>query len=154
MATVTLTTGQNQDKLPGGLGAQYCRPKITVDMSTNNLAAGALLKVLLIPKGTIFLGAHAQVRTIDSVSAGTVDVGLYAISNDGAIDADGLINELALGTATDTHAVPASTAQIVTVDAFVGLVQGAGAGGTYNDAVVDLFFDCIQPPILRDTYND
>jgi hypothetical protein len=119
----------------------YIKGKL--DMSVKNLAAGVPVKIADIPAHHHILSVSMHVTTADSVAAGTADVGLYKQSDDTAIDADGLVNELAIGVdETKVDQAPAHTdGAHPQVDAYIALAQGAGGAGALNDnAVVEFCF--------------
>lgn len=134
--------------LNAGIGGGLCEVEKIVDLSLYPSTNGDFRYIVPLPAGTQLGTWYAKVLTADSVSAGTLDVGLYAASNDSVIDVDAFANELAVGsTGIKAAGLPAgyATQMGVTVDAYIGLTHGAGSTSELNDAKI-LFKFYLYPP--------
>ena len=76
----------------GGPGRLQCVKKV-VDFNKTPLAASDKAKLFNVPAGVMIDHLKANRITAEGAAA-TVDVGLYAASNDAAVDADGLLDGL------------------------------------------------------------
>jgi hypothetical protein len=141
MPTITdLTTGANIASMSGLEGAHFFTIEKNVDLVANPVQADAanILRIANLPAGVLPLGIKVDVTTADSVGAATLDIGLYKDSDDSAIDVDCLANEVAIGAvALAKNAAPAA-ASGNTVDAWVGIIAGAGSALALNDAVFEV----------------
>lgn len=139
MAVTNIAVGGTTGGAPAQTFAQFGVLMAKVDLSVNNLAAGNVLRVLNIPLGLMPMALGVKVTTADSVAAATADIGLYKVYDDSAVDADGLINELAIGVVDTASYTGPAVNNPITEAMYVGIAQGAGGGGALNDdAVIEI----------------
>lgn len=137
-AVVDISVGDGNAYVPMPGVFKIC---YTLDCSVNNLVTGNVLKLINLPAHSLLLGAFAHVTTADSVAAVTFDVGTYKQSDDSAIDADCLFNELAAGVDETKVCQLALANPGVLYNYYIGVCQGnAGGSSTFNDAVIEFTF--------------
>ena len=128
--------------LPANEMGKLCVIEKEIDFAEYNLESGQFLAALQVPKEDLLIGCAVKVIAPESAAA-TADIGLYAASNNSAIDADGIFAGLSLATAgkfwsgpvlaqseTTPFAVSIMPAlwggYIPSVDAYIGIAYKSG----------------------------
>lgn len=129
MATVDLSEG-GATVLPVGT-ARLSELTFKLDLSADgySLADGNVLRLIDLPPGVVPLAVSAEVVTADDVTAGTVDLGIYKQSDDSEVDADCLLDELAIGATGAVYGTPAAGVNL-TAASYIGLARGDGGSTT------------------------
>lgn len=129
MAVVDLSFG-GATALPVGT-ARLSQFEYKLDLSAEgqSLADGNVLRLIDLPVGCVPLAASAEVVTADDVTGATVDLGIYAASNNAEIDKDCLLGELAIDATGAVYQTPAAGVNL-TAASYIGLSRGDGGSTT------------------------
>ncbi len=115
---------------PAISNARVAGDETILDLADNNLTSTVtLIKLnMVIPANTALQVVQAQVIVPDSATGATIDVGIYKVSDDSAVDDDGVFNELDITSAGTTIAAPAGGVRYFTEPCYVGVKRGSGGG--------------------------
>jgi hypothetical protein len=115
--------------VPAVNGPSTYRNAGSVDFAVNNLADGDVIRLINVPTNHKPRQIRAAVSRADSVAGATVDLGLYKVSDNSAVDADGLVNELPVDATGEVQQAPAAS-NAITEPMFIGVAKGAAGGAT------------------------
>ena len=144
MAVVDISVGTNLSGVAAsaavaGHGGELSVLRMTVDFAAHPLVAANQLKLWSLPAGKLPVKTKAKITGASLVAGATIDIGTYASSNDAAIDADCLANEVVITSLGEKVAQAPLAAAGSAVPFWIGICQGAGGGeASFNSGVLEL----------------